>query len=156
MKSHSKTMYYLTPIGLFFLVSAPSLPVSAAMYKWVDDHGTTHFTQTPPTGVKASVIAPISPPRNAGQPDEHLQKRLTEFEQRQKHDQQAKQDQETKNRQEKIKTENCDAARRNLDVLQSHGRIKLKEQTGYRVLAEEERNAKIDEAKKYIAEFCHP
>jgi hypothetical protein len=149
-------MYYLTPICLFFLISTASLPVSATMYKWVDDRGTTHFTQTPPTGVKTSVVAPVSQPRSAGKPDERLQKRLTEFGQRQKQNQEAKQDRETKNRQEQIKTENCAAARRNLAMLQSHGRIKLKEQTGYRILAEEERNAKIDEAKKHIEEFCHP
>jgi hypothetical protein len=149
-------MYNLTPICLLFVISMASLPVSAAMYKWVDDGGTTHFTQTPPSGVKASVVAPVSQPRSAGQPDERLQKRLTEFEQRQKQDKEAKQDRETKNRQEQMKTKNCAAARRNLAMLQSHGRIKLKEQTGYRILPEEERNAKIDEAKKHMEEFCHP
>ena len=133
-----------------------SLPVSAAMYKWVDDRGTTHFTQTPPAGAKASVVAPVSQPKSAGKPDEHLQKRLSEFEQRQQQNQNTKQERENKTKEEQLRKDNCAAAKRNLAMLQSHGRIKLKEQTGYRILAEEERIAKIDEANKHIEEFCTP
>jgi hypothetical protein len=54
----------------------------AAIYKWSDEKGGVHYSQTPPAAVDATVIEPTAPPPNVGQPDEALQKRLAGFEQR--------------------------------------------------------------------------
>ncbi|HKK16999.1 MAG TPA: DUF4124 domain-containing protein, partial [Gammaproteobacteria bacterium] len=46
----------ISPILLALLVSSNAL---AAMYKWVDENGEVHYTQTPPPGdIQAETIKP--------------------------------------------------------------------------------------------------
>ncbi|NIN36712.1 MAG: DUF4124 domain-containing protein, partial [Gammaproteobacteria bacterium] len=46
-------------MALFLCVLATPLQVSAQMYKWVDEAGTVHYSQSPPpAGIQATVIKP--------------------------------------------------------------------------------------------------
>jgi hypothetical protein len=38
------------------------LAVAAEMYRWVDDKGQVHYTQTPPPGLQADKLRPAPPP----------------------------------------------------------------------------------------------
>jgi len=50
----------LTLLAGLLLVAAT--PLYAAIYKWVDDNGVTHYTQQPPPGGDAIQINPAVPP----------------------------------------------------------------------------------------------
>ena len=51
-------------ISAFLLASSPQ--IDASIYKWKDDKGQVHYSQTAPTGVENEVIqAPISPSKPA-------------------------------------------------------------------------------------------
>jgi uncharacterized protein DUF4124 len=70
------------------LTALPAL--GDTIYKWVDDRGVTHYSQTPPSGRQASEVPIHSPPPASGAPadkgvsddwrqrDEELQKRWKE------------------------------------------------------------------------------
>jgi hypothetical protein len=138
----------------FVLLVLTSAPLQAEVYKWQDDRGETHYSQTPPPGVPASKLQPHATPNHAGQPDPRLKKSLEAFDKRHQQDQEAAQKRAAAAQQAELKTQNCTRARTNLQTLQGHGQIKLKEGDGYRMLPEGERQAKIAEAQKQIDEFC--
>lgn len=47
------------------LLAALPLAVAAQVYRWVDDKGQVHYTQTPPPGKNAEAVAPPLPPSAA-------------------------------------------------------------------------------------------
>jgi hypothetical protein len=129
-------------------------PLQAEVYKWQDDSGETHYSQTPPPGVPASRLRLHGTPSHAGQPDPRLKESLEAFDKRRQQDQEAGRKRAEAAQQAELRKQNCARARSNLQTLQSHGQIKLKEGDAYRMLSEEERQAKIAEAQQQIDEFC--
>jgi len=128
----------------------------AAMYKWVDENGVTQYTQYPPPDRKVDVIAPPPPP---AEDPEGAQKKLEATLQKQDEqkkaaataeDEQAKATAETQQREAR-----CQAARKNLEALTTGGRKRVIGPDGVATyLAEEDRQARIVEAKKAIEESC--
>ncbi len=129
-------------------------PLQAQVYKWQDEKGETHYSQTPPPGAPAHRLQLHGTPRHAGQPDPHLKQRLEAFDRRRQQEQEAQHKRAETAEQAALRKQNCASARSNLQTLESHGQIKLKEGEAYRILSEEERQAKIAEARKQIDEFC--
>lgn len=128
----------------------------AAMYKWVDENGVTQYTQYPPPDRKVDVIAPPPPP---AEDPEGAQKKLEAT--LQKQDEQRKatataEEEQTKAAAEaKQREAQCQAARKNLEVLTTGGRKRVIGPDGVATyLPEEDRQARIAEAKKVIAETC--
>ena len=137
---------------LFAALTTPS--VQGTVYKWQDEDGKVHYTQTPPADAEFEIISPLSPPKGAGQPDERLKQQLKGFEERRQTRNESEQERATAQQNAQIKQQNCEAARANLTMLQSRGQIRLKEGDTYRILPEEERQEKISEAKRQIEEHC--
>lgn len=131
-----------------------TIPVQAKIYKWVDDQGNIHYTQTPPLGGKTEVIHTRPDPKDASQAGARLQQQLEEFDKRYEARVKAEQERKTVQQHKQVKQVNCAAAKQNLSTLQNRGRIKIREGDTYRRLTEEERQTKINEAKKQIGEFC--
>lgn len=129
-------------------------PVSAAqVYKWVDDKGVTHFDAQPPVGVEASSVnTKVNQPKKAipdqvapsssKEPNEAQQKAI---------DAKVKQDVAA---QEAERQRFCEMQRSNLSQLMNNPRIRIEENGQTRRLTEEERQQRINEAKKGIAENC--
>ncbi|MBA2410057.1 MAG: DUF4124 domain-containing protein [Gammaproteobacteria bacterium] len=136
---------------LLFLSTAGA---ETKVYKWTDEEGKVHYTQTPPAGADTTTIKLAPPPVSAGQPDERLIKQLEDFEQRRQARDASRQDQAEMKNTNKIRADNCTQAQENLVTLESHGQVTLKEGDSYRKLSEEERQAKISEAQGHIKEFC--
>lgn len=131
-----------------------AVATQAEVYKWTDDEGKVHYSQTPPTNVPVTTIKSAAPPSGAGQPDEALQQRLEDFDERRKAREASAGERAAEQDGEKIRAENCERARANATTLQSHGQVSLKEGDTYRALGEEERQAKIAEAEGHVKEFC--
>lgn len=143
-----------TALLLAGLVFCTALP--AAMYKWVDEDGRTHYSQYPPPDRDYEALQPPPPPASdAGQAQQELEDLLQrQDEQRQARDQ-AEQKAAESEQQAEQRRKNCEAARHNLEILTTGGRKRITGADGVaRYLPEEERQAKIAEAQKQIEEYC--
>ncbi|MGH8481411.1 MAG: DUF4124 domain-containing protein [Nevskiaceae bacterium] len=54
---------------LWLLLAALPLAAGAEVYRWVDEKGQVHYTQTPPPGKDAEAVAPPRPPADAPNQD---------------------------------------------------------------------------------------
>ncbi|BBP85480.1 hypothetical protein PHLH8_51220 [Pseudomonas sp. Pc102] len=153
------------------LLALGSSAMASQVYKWVDAQGVTHFGAQPPQGQDAKSIStgtaqpkevkpsfenpyPVQPkaeekaepakpaaPANAG--SDEKQKAI---------DEKVKADVA---KQEAERKKYCDTTRTNLAQLQNNPRLRVDEGGQIRRLSEEERQAKIAEAKKAIDENCN-
>jgi len=127
----------------------------AEMYKWVDADGQTHYSEKPPAGdIEVSTIKP--PPKvdteKALKELEERKNRLKDIEENRNEkaeEQSAAQEEQAGNQ------ANCDLARDKLSRVINNPRVYSKDEDGNRYkIAEEERQAKIAEARKLISEYC--
>jgi hypothetical protein len=139
--------------ALLVLFLAAVIPDVAAVYKWVDEKGVTHYTEEPPPDRKATKVefkpsAPTS--RGADSPDDWKQR---EYEFRKN-----RLDKEKAEATEKQRTDRDAAGRRNrclrarhaLDILQSRPVYRTNER-GERVFIEDKERAKETEEWREIA-----
>lgn len=141
--------------GLSLLLLFISGPGFAAMYKWVDADGNVHYTQSPPPGdIEGETIKP--PPKV------DTDKALKELQDRQDKIKSINEDRTREAEEEKMKEGNlakkkaaCDLAKDKLAKASGSTRVYATDEKGNRVkLGEDERQARIDAAKKEVAEFC--
>lgn len=127
----------------------------ARMYRWVDEDGTTVYSQSPPpSGEAAEIKINTAPPSPASQTatDTAPDSASPESAQNPAAEGPSKEEIAESNR---IKAENCAAARSNLDLYTNLGNKLLKTPDGlYKRLTEEERQQKMEESKALIGEFC--
>lgn len=132
---------------LFFITLALLLgqPVHAGkLYKWVDETGHVHYSQTPPTRGNAtevqipkSALTPATADNTAAEPGQAEAAAADPLEQM---------------REARLK--NCEIARQNLSTYQTSQQIQQADGTVI-TLDDATRAAKIAEAQAYIAEFCN-
>jgi len=142
-------------IAVTLLISAPL--VHGAVYKWQDEQGITHFSDAPPPGRRFEIVPqPRLPPA-----DPEAARRLEELLQSQKQaeedQQKKKQEQMEAKEEEAARADTCRQAKERLTVLESRpgSRIKITEPDGtQRRLTEEERQTRLAEAQKQIADSC--
>ncbi|MCG8427948.1 MAG: DUF4124 domain-containing protein [Chromatiales bacterium] len=129
----------------------------AKMYRWVDENGTTVYSQSPPPDGKAATeIKARKYPKPAPAPEK------TEDDKEEDNSADAETDKEKKKElarrkaeSDEIKAENCKAARNNLQIYKDIGTRVLKTPDGlYQRLTDEEREKRIKEEKKRVKEFC--
>jgi len=124
----------------------------AAAYKWVDDKGETHYSQTPPSATQVEVIktpsssasapAATAPQTGTSAPSEPTAGAADTPEAAKAED-------------AAIREKNCAGARRNLELLQTTGEVTVKDANGLlHVLTPDERKTRSEEAEKNIKEYC--
>lgn len=137
------------------LLLALSATASAQVYKWVDAQGNTHFGAQPPEGQDATQINPnISQPKPAASPTPAAvkpQAGSAEDPAQKAIDDKVKKE-VAENEAQRVKY--CEITRTNLAQLQNNPRIKSEVNGEMRRLTEEERQSKIAENQKGIAENC--
>ncbi|MEM7027872.1 MAG: DUF4124 domain-containing protein [Pseudomonadota bacterium] len=131
-----------------------SINSQAEMYKWVDEQGNTHYTQSPPPDdIKAETIKPPSKVDTDGatktleqkkkKVDDLREKRITSAEEKQKAENDIRE-----------KEEKCNQAKERLASYQ-RPRVSLENPDGsLRVIPEEERQVEIKKSQGYVTEFC--
>jgi len=146
--------YLIRPI-VFIISFGFFINSQAEMYKWVDEQGNTHYTQSPPPGdINAEAIKP--PPKvdtdGASKTLEQQkktvndlrEKRITTAEEKQKAEEEAAE-----------KESKCQQAKARLASYQ-RPRVNLKNPDGtLRVVAEEERQAEIKKSQEYVNKACN-
>jgi len=131
------------------------LPLAAAaqtMYKWVDEKGVTHFSESPPPDGKAAKVEvkPTAPetPRS----DDWRQRDL---ESRQRRAAKGTGDSEVQKRDQQMRGTRCSTARRELDGLKNARRVYKIDAKGERVYVEDaERPALIERWEQEARKYC--
>lgn len=128
----------------------------AKTYKWTDAQGTTHYTQTPPTGITAQELTlktkPITSKADAEDGDEGLQVEQIPGLKDAKENTAAQKEDDTKVA--KMRDENCLNAKHNLLVLDTNTRVRVKEGGDYRVLGADEQVKRAQKLRDQIKELC--
>ena len=134
---------------LLLALRSPSM--AGQIYKWVDANGTTHYGAQPPQGQEAtSVNTVVASPRPNTAPAPTPAAESVDAEQ-EAINKQVKEDVAAQAAQI---AENCKIFRTNLAQMQNNPRVRIEVNGELRRLGEEERQAKIAEAKKAISENC--
>jgi uncharacterized protein DUF4124 len=124
---------------------AYTLPaVAEAVYKWVDDKGVTHFSQTPPDSTQAQKLEVRTAPAAAAQDNAAAD---------------AKKDADAKPQrteaQKKERAERCKNAQEALEKLMSPEPVVRYGEKGEQIpVADDERPAFVEQVKKVIAQQC--
>jgi hypothetical protein len=123
----------------------------AAAYKWTDDKGEIHYSQTPPSATKVEVInTPSGTSASPANPAPQTSDTETT-----NGDSAARSPEAAKAEDAAIRAKNCTAARSNLETLKNAGEVTVKDAQGLlHSLTPEERKSRIEETEKNIKEFC--
>lgn len=131
---------------LLLALCAPTL--AAPIYKWVDAQGTTHFGAQPPENIQAERVRAYAPAPGSVAPSKPDAASIAN----------AQLEQEVKGQiaeQEKQREANCREVRALIVQLENNPRIRFEENGESKRLNEEERQEKIAEAKRQLAENCN-
>ena len=136
------------------LLAMSATAMASQVYKWVDAQGVTHFSAQPPQGQDATSVNIAAPPPKPAVAEE--KKAAPTFEsiadpEQAAIDEKVKQDIAAK---EVERKKYCADVRTNLAQLQNNPRVRVDVDGEVRRLSEEERQSRISEAQKAIAENC--
>lgn len=163
-------MHPLCKLGFVTVLLPLLMGASPGVYRWVDDEGVVNYSQLKPEGVDAELVnsdtgqrvVTRTPSTEASAADDaDLAESLGDGEAQLSESQQEMlrdlRNAEQQRQQEvaRIREANCEQAREVLQRLTSRGRIRVQAEDGQeRVLPEEERQSRIDEAQRAVAANC--
>lgn len=129
--------------------------VEAAMYKWVDENGQTHYTQErPPPGIKGTTVEPAPEPPSAATSRDEAQKLQERLEERLDTRAEGRKKAADDAAHAAEKASRCEAARQRLEKAQ-RPRTNFVEADGtQRRATDEEREEQVGQAEKQVKEFC--
>lgn len=123
------------------------------IYKWVDAQGVTHFTAQPPQSAEASVIPTAKQPA-AGKPAATPPAASGMVNDPQQEEIDARVRQEVAQKEKELEAY-CTSLRTNLAQLRNNRRVRVSDAEGEaRRLTQDERQTRITETEKAIAENC--
>ena len=132
-------------VGLALAICAPAS--ASTIYKWVDDKGNTHFGSQAPSHVNATPVKTHVPLTHSTAPTTPPVDPQLAVEEQVKQDVAAN---------AKKRQEYCQTQRNNLAQLNNNPRVNVEVEGEVRRLGEEERQSRIAETKKAIADNCDP
>lgn len=126
---------------------------AAGIKKWVDEGGQTHYGDSPPSRTNTESVKVSKPPSNPGRPLPRFNPvKDAEEEAAEQPDEQA----EAKQPEEERDEEFCKQARRELRILRSSKRIRLKTSDGgTRHMTREAIKLRREQTKEDIEKFCN-
>lgn len=137
-------------------------PVFAQIYKWTDDSGEVHYTQTPPPGGVATekiegAPGPAESPQTIHEEQQKLQQQLEAMEERRAERENKEALEEQGKKLDEIYEKNCITARNNLGKLQQGGIKRYLTPEGEVIrLTNEERERRLAEAQQQVEKYCNP
>jgi hypothetical protein len=125
------------------------------MYKWKDDKGILHYTETPPAGDVAYEIIEV---KNQFSNDNYRpQRRNTSQQQAQPAEEKPGVPQSEVEKYKAARQHNCQVAKKNLYTLQNVARVRITDESGKeRLLTDEEKQERIALSKEQVKTFCGP
>lgn len=141
------------------LLAAPVM--AAQFYKWTDENGVTHYSENPPPATAKSateVKVQTRLPSGADAATQSLQKQRESSSKANADATKGKQGNTTTAPAKEDASKNaerCKRSRENLAAMEEHGRVSETDDKGEkRVLSDEEKNQRMDEARRLIKAFC--
>lgn len=139
----------LKVVATLLSLSLATVAVAEEMFKWTDDKGVLHYTQTPPEGREFEIIqvaendsrgsassASRTRPPEAEEPASRIPKTDVE-------------------RYIATRNNNCELAKRNLNTLTNVARIRVSDGVGgERLLTDKEKSEKVALTKEQVKSFC--
>ena len=156
------TLKPLILITLGVLIGLSSF-ASANMYKWTDDDGVVHYSQTPPMDREAELIRESStfrePRSTPTQGEEATAAPETESEPADgatsAPEEEAGPSEAERRAAERERQEQCRIARQRITEIENNARVRTQDASGeYRFLTEEERQQRLKEAQDYVRKHC--
>lgn len=135
------------------LILALALPLHAATYKWVDAEGRVVYSQSPPADVEYQVINTGGARYSTADSTEAEESGATIPDAGPASGDPEQEIEEIAAQSEAIRQQNCQAAKQNLQTYQTYRRVR-DDAGNVTTLTDTERQAKIEEAKQMIADFC--
>ena len=134
--------------------------IEAALYRWVDDSGTTVYSQSPPPDGKAELIQggpKGATPGETSAARARLQRTIeADFDQREER-KKAAPEKAKREEAEARRKRNCTAARQDLEALKAPGPRRVRYPDGtYRNLTSDDAKEQRDLAQQQVDEFCKP
>ena len=130
----------------------------AAIYKWVDDEGKVHYTETRPPQYEAEKMrVPTRAPENTSTYKRPTLKTNKDAKSEDGNGEQSEASQKTAEPDipEDQKAQMCQRARDTLQTLNSSGRVRQRDDEGnITYLSEEEKQARISREKDRISKYC--
>lgn len=143
-----------TPTLVLAALLLAAQPVAAAIYKWVDEQGNVHYSQTPPLDREAQTLSAPPPPGDGRGSAQSLKEKMEAFDERQEAREKSAQERKQAEDEAARRQALCEQARANLQTLTSRGQVRILEGETTRMLSEEERQAEIAKAREQIDQFC--
>lgn len=145
----------MSQLAMLLLLLSAVTPVVAGVYKWVDENGQVHYGERPPMAgeAKRMTLEPAPPPDpGATERAERIQldngSWREEKARRAEEQARAKQDEELRKR-------NCAAARGNLTIYQTSGRVFHINEQGERQYVEDQNRAAAEQrARERVDKWC--
>ena len=135
------------------VLASPLAAGPSAIYRWVDEHGQIHYGDRPPSGVQADAIPPPLP---AGSDEEvrHLQDYVRTLEVQDAEC--ARQAEQERQQQERAaaRRADCEASSERRARLEKPRQLEYQPDGSTRRLTEEERQTRIADTEKRIADVC--
>jgi hypothetical protein len=144
----------------FALTAAALLLAYAAqaqIYQWQDENNRTVLSDLPPTGkVRQQRKVDTEAPPADGDASKTIADREMDFRKRQTASRENAEKMEKEQRASAEKKENCDAARLNLQVMESGDRVKMQDSKGERYFLDDTQRAQeISRARHAVQVNCH-
>lgn len=141
-------------ILLTAFLTAISVSAVAQIYEWKDEKGRTVLSDVPPAGKNTTIKSNASPSQSDGNGKSLAEKDL-DFKKRQQSAKDASEKQQKAESERAALSENCAAAKRQLALIESGGRITLRDDKGERYfLSDEQRQIEKEKTLKQIETNC--
>lgn len=142
-------------IKIVFIMLCFSTVSFAEMYKWVDENGKTHYSQSPPVSdVKVETIAP-PPPVDTSNAQKEVQNNVEKADALREKRLVAKEESEKENLEAKKRQQECKQLNKRLASLELRPTANKTDKEGnVSRMTEEERQKDISNTKKQINEKC--
>ena len=140
-------------VAMLFVIAQPTL---ADVYKWQDENGQTHYSQTPPSHQDADVVTTQTGPTVTPVQSQQAVEQLIQ-EQRQAEEAREEQQQRATAEKERaeIKAKNCRIAKDNLQQYLDNPNTRILQDDGSVVrIDEQERQRRIKEQRLQIKTLC--
>lgn len=149
-------MPYIYQIILATLALLVSMTSYAEMYKWTDEKGQVHYTQTPPPGVNAEQFkAPPPPTVNPNKAQQEIEALIQEQKQLDQQREYQKQLEKQKQTQKQNDEKRCGTAKKNLVNFQNNPSRKVRNEDGSITrLTEEDRQQRIKFYQDRVKIYC--
>lgn len=144
MDGHKRLYPAIALILIIFISAAPGF---AKTYKWKDQTGSIHYSQTPPDGYEVQeVTVQGSKSKSAQDAADSAEKSGAENG--------VGTESPENEKLAAMRKENCLNAKHTLMVLENNSRVRIKEGEDYRVIDAAEQKSRIDKLSTQIKELC--